>query len=224
MKTKTDQKDSHRGTETRRGEKNLFLGLLLLLLIFLSQGAQAQTKTQTVEAHDHSYVPLREVEMEIRDFSFPTLAGKTLRLSEAAKGKKLILVHYFAAWCHNSNFDVKTMTDLYLRYFDQGLLVIGVCEYSKNDELREFIERHRPTYPICIEGDGKKKDRTGTTHYFYRSKVDDQRTWGTPLNILISAEDLLNEGEIVAKKVRVAPGEVIPTEFEDLIREKLSKK
>ncbi|MGH9838342.1 MAG: TlpA family protein disulfide reductase [Blastocatellia bacterium] len=202
--------------------------ICLLAFLVTAEPVLAQTdqkqQTQTVEAHEHNYVPLREVEMEIKDFSFPTLRGTPLRLSEAAKDKKLVLVHYFAAWCHNSNYDVKTMADLYTRYFDQGLLVIGVCEYSRNDELREFIQRNNPTYPICIEGEGKKKNRTGTTHYAYRKKVDDQRLWGTPLNILISAEDLLADGEIVAKRVRVAPGEVIKTELEELIQQKLLKK
>jgi len=200
------------------------LAFLFAAAITVSAQSDKKQNVQTVEAHEHNYVPLREVEMEIKDFSFPTLRGTPLKLSEAAKGKKLVLVHYFAAWCHNSNYDVKTMADLYTRYFDQGLLVIGVCEYSKNDELRDFIERNKPTYPICIEGEGKKKNRTGTTHYAYRKKVDDQRLWGTPLNILISAEDLLADGEVVAKRVRVAPGEVIKTELEELIQQKLLKK
>jgi peroxiredoxin len=169
----------------------------------------------------HHYVPLREVEMEIKDFTFPTLEGGRINLRESAQTPNLILVHYFAAWCHNSNFDVKTMTEIYDRYRDQGLLVIGVCEYSSRDELRDFIKKHKPTYPICIEGDGRKKDRTGTTHYAYRSRVDDQRLWGTPLNILIDAAVIEPDGEVVARNARVAPGEVIKTELEELIREKL---
>ncbi len=191
--------------------------LLFSLMLGLCVTAAAQ--------HDrgHHYVPLREVEMEIKDFSFATLDGKTVRLSEVVKGKKLVLIHYFAAWCHNSNFDVKTMKELYEKYNDRGFTVIGVCEYSKEIELRSFIERHQPEYAICIEGDGKTKDLTGTTHYAYRSKLDDNRHWGTPLNILIAAEDVQKKGEVVAKRVRIATGEVIKSEFEELIREKLKK-
>ncbi len=203
---------------------------LLCLFLFASaaniafaQASQNQN-VQAIEAHSHHYVPLREVGMEIKDFTFPTLEGGGVNLREAAKGKKLVLVHYFAAWCRNSNFDVTTMTEIYDKYRDQGLLVIGVCEYSSRDELRGFIKKHKPAYPICIEGDGRKKDRTGTTHYAYRNQVDDQRLWGTPLNILISADEIQKEGEIVTKRVRIAPGEVIKTELEELIREKLSKR
>lgn len=194
------------------------VSLFFALALWLSASATAQ------DDHGHYYVPLREVEMEIKDFSFATPDGKTINLREAVKGKKLVLVHYFAAWCHNSKFDVKTMKELYEKYKDQGFTVIGVCEYSNEAELRGFIETYKPTYPICVEGDGKMKDRTGTTHYTYRNQLDDNRHWGTPLNILISDEDMLKTGDVVTRRVRIAPGEVIKSEFEELIREKLSKK
>jgi peroxiredoxin len=193
---------------------------IIYLLLALVTVAPAQTEKKGDRGHH--YVPLREAEMEIKDFIFPTLEDGKVSLRESARGKKLVLVHYFAAWCHNSNFDVTTMKEIYDKYRDQGLLVIGVCEYSSRDELRKFIEKHKPAYPICIEGDGKSKDRAGTTHYAYRKQVDDQRVWGTPLNILISADDVQKEGEVVTKRVRVAPGEVIKTELEEFIRQHLN--
>ncbi len=196
--------------------------ICLPLLIALATVVFAQDGNKSKGDHDHYYVPLREAELEIKDFTFPTLEDGKINLRESARGKKLVLVHYFAAWCHNSNFDVATMKEIYDKYRDQGLLVIGVCEYSSRDELRKFIEKHKPAYPICIEGDGKNKDRAGTTHYAYRKQVDDQRVWGTPLNILISAEDVQKDGEVVTKRVRVAPGEVIKTELEDFIRQHLN--
>ena len=194
---------------------------ILFFFFVLALGLSAIANAQ--DDHSHYYVPLRDVDMEIKDFNFATPDGKTISLREAVKGKKLVLVHYFAAWCHNSNFDVKTMKELYEKYKDRGFTVIGVCEYSNETELRGFLERHQPEYPICIEGDGKMKDRTGTTHYAYRNKVEDNRHWGTPLNILIAAEDIQKKGDIVAKHVRIAPGEVIKSEFEELIEQKLKK-
>ena len=192
--------------------------LLFVVVAAISTSAFAQ------DDKGHYYVPLRDVDMEIKDFNFAMLDGKTINLREAVKGKKLVLIHYFAAWCHNSNFDVKTMKELYEKYKDRGLMVVGVCEYSNETELRGFIERHQPEYPICIEGDGKFKDRTGTTHYAYRSLLEDNRHWGTPLNVLIAAEDIQKKGDIIAKHVRIAPGEVIKSEFEELIEQKLKLK
>ncbi|MGE0130975.1 MAG: TlpA disulfide reductase family protein [Blastocatellales bacterium] len=202
------------------------ISLLCLFVAFpAAKAVFAQTdqklKVQTVEAVSHDYAPLREVVMEIKDFTFPALDDSNVNLRESARGKKLTLVHYFAAWCHSSNYDVVTLTEIYNKYRDQGLLVIGVCEYSSRNELREFIEKHKPTYPICVEGDGRNRDRTRTTHFAYRKQIDDQRKWGTPVNILIADSDIQKEGEVVAKRVRIAPGEVIKTEFEEIIRRHL---
>lgn len=195
------------------------LCLVLLATLWLTTAAFAQKRKQ-----EHNYVPLREVRLQMKDFSFPKQDGSVLNLRAALEENKLVLIHYFAAWCHNSNYDVKTMTELYNKYREHGLLVIGVCEYSSPEELDKFIARHQPTYPICVEGDGKKKDRTGTTHYQYRSQIDDQRIWGTPLNVLIKATELQKDGETVARRVHIAPGEVIVDDIEELIRKVLDLK
>jgi peroxiredoxin len=188
----------------------------LAILSAVSSSAQTASKKQEGIEQDHHYAPLREAEMEIKDFSFPSLSGDQIRLSEALRGKQLVLVHYFSAWCHNSNFDVVTLNELYYKYRDRGLQVIGVCEYSKKNELRDFIKKHKPDYTICIEGDNKRPGRTETAHFIYRKLINDERVWGTPLNILISAEDVENENGIVARRVRIAPGELIKTEIEKL--------
>jgi len=171
---------------------------------------------------EHQYGPLREAKLEVKDFSFPTLEGTTLNLREAARGKRLVMVTYFATWCHNSNYDVETINDLYLKYREQGLAVLGVCEYSSPEELRHFIEQHKPAYPICYESTDQIKDRNATTHQRYRKQVDDKRKWGTPFSIVIGAPDIDEHGETIAKRVRVAAGELVKAEVEEFIRQQLA--
>lgn len=201
--------------------KLLWLTICLTLYAASAFAQEApQAKLKTVELQAHNYVPLREAQIEFKDFTFPTLDGSPLNLRQAARGKQRVLIHYFATWCHNSNFDVQTMTEAYDKYRAQGFLVIGVCEYSTKDELRRFIEKHKPTYPICLEltADGKKRERTTSTHYAYRKQVGDERDWGTPLNVLLTAADLEPQGEVVARRVRIAPGEIIKSELGELLR------
>jgi peroxiredoxin len=178
-------------------------------------GGKGEAKTEI--SNEHHYGSLREADIELKDFTYPTTQGGSIRLREIIKDKNLVILHYFAAWCHNSNYDVKTMTEIHNRYKDKGVLVLGVFEYSKNDEIRAFLEKHNPPYPICIEG-GKKLDRTATTHYAYRKRANDDRAWGTPLNLFFSAKDVLGEGDIVASHVRVALGEAIKSEIEEWIQ------
>jgi peroxiredoxin len=180
-----------------------------------------QTPAPTVvEAHAHEYGELREFVLPIKDFTFNNLADASFNLRAAGQGRKLVLVHFFAAWCHSSNYDVVTINELYRKYKDAGFTVIGVCEYSKPDELREFIKKHQPEYPIVIESK-RTKDRTNTQHYAYRQAMEDKRVWGTPLNIFLPATDFRADSEFITSHTYIVLGELMKPEVEKFIRQQL---
>jgi peroxiredoxin len=195
----------------------LTCGLLTLCIVLLSCTAQAQTK---VETHAHEYAELQTAELEIKDLSFKTLEGKSRSLRELAVGHKLVLVHYFAAWCHNSNYDVETIKELFAKYKDHGFQVFAICEYSKESELRDFIKKYQPPYPIVLESQ-RTKDREKTTHYAYRTYLQDKRGWGTPFNLLLEVSDFRETGEIVTTKAKVAFGELMKSAVEAYIKQQL---
>lgn len=170
--------------------------------------------------NEHQYASLREAKLKLKDFTYPTLDGREINLREAARGKRLVLVHYFAAWCHNSNYDVVTINKLYERYKQQGFEVVGVCEYSSAEELQSFIEKNKPTYPICVEG-SDKTPYNDSTHYRYRKQLDDARKFGTPFNVMIRAAEMEPKGDTVAKRVNAAAGELIQEEVEKFIKQEL---
>lgn len=192
--------------------------LLAVSLTLLACTAQGQT---TVEAHNHEYAELQAAELEIKDLTFKTLNDKPLSLRELAAGQKLILVHYFAAWCHNSNYDVETIKELYAKYKEHGLQVLAICGYSKPSELRDFIKKYEPPYPIVLESQ-QNKDREKTTHYKYRTYLQDKRLWGTPFNLLLNVAEFRAPGESVATHAQVAFGELIKSDVEKYIRQQLN--
>ncbi|HZS08322.1 MAG TPA: TlpA disulfide reductase family protein [Blastocatellia bacterium] len=195
--------------------------LALMLVALAGSAASLCAGSEDVE---HQYASLREVKLELKDFVLPTPDGKMISLREEIRGKKLILVTYFAGWCHNSGYDVETVNELYNKYRDQGLAVIGVAEYSTREELREFIEKHKPAYPICVESDDQKPERKQTAHFKYRGKAGDKdRKWGTPLSLFVTSEEIKDKGETVAKRAHIAAGELIKAEVEEFVRRQLSK-
>jgi len=185
---------------------------MLCLLAFSASGA--------VHKIEHQYGPLHKAKVEVKDFSFLRLEGRPLSLREVAQGGRVVLITYFAAWCHNSNYDVETINELYAKYKDQGFAVIGVCEYSDAEELKRFVAEHKPTYPICLEG-GHDTPREETSHFKYRRKTGDLRQWGTPFNLLVRAEDIKTKGDTFTKNVHAAAGELIKAEAEEFIRKQL---
>ena len=189
-------------------------GLSLFVLALL------MTATVSAQHSEHEYAPLQEKHFEFKDFNYKTLDDEKLSLRAIAAGNKLVLVHFFAAWCHNSNHDVTTVNAIYEQFKAQGFTVIGVCEYSKPDELRDFINQHHPTYPIVLESQ-KTKDRTKSSHYAYRTAAEDKRLWGTPFNVLLSVADFSESGELITNKALVAFGELQKADVEALLKERL---
>jgi hypothetical protein len=185
------------------------------------QPAKLAARSVTDSDHRHEYARLRKARLEISDFEMQTLSGETIQLREELRNGKLVLLHFFATFCHNSNYDVQTVNGLYRAYRSQGLVVIGICEYSTPAQLERFVAQHRPEYPIVIEGAGRRDDREQTLHYRYRRRVGDTRYWGTPFNLLLEKWSRDPKEEIVTRRVKVATGELIQDEVEALLRRRL---
>ena len=75
----------------------------------------------------HEYAPLAEKEIKYKDWTYRQVRdGKDLNLRAAAKGKKLVMVVYFAPWCPNWKLEAPIAQKLYDKYKSNGLEVIGV--------------------------------------------------------------------------------------------------
>ena len=193
---------------------------LLLALIFLMSlplNAQKALKDEI----DHQLVTYQNHTLEYKNFTLPTMIeGQKIDLREFSKGKKLVLVTYFAAWCDNSNHDFETVNYLLKKFGNKGLAVIGVCNYSAEKEVGEFIKTHQPTYPICIENTDEKM-REKSTHFMYRKQCGDTRKWGTPFSLLIDTKKMKADGEILTTEAQSANGEMDRKEAEKLIKKLL---
>ena len=195
---------------------NKFL-LAILLVASLPLLAQKALKDEV----DHKLVTYQSQKLEYKNFTLPTsVEGKKIDLREFTKGKKLVLVTYFAAWCDNSNHDYETIKELLKKFGDKGLAVIGICNYSAEKEVSEFIKTHQPGYPICIENSDEKA-REKSTHFLYRKQCGDTRKWGTPFSLLIEAKNIKSEGEVFATEAQSANGEMDRKEAEKLIKKLL---
>ena len=188
-----------------------------LFLFSLPLNAQKAVKGEI----DHKLVTFQPHKLEYRNFTLPTsVEGQMLNLREQIKGKKVILVTYFAAWCENSNHDYETIKHLLKKFGDKGLGVVGVCNYSEPKEVKEFITKHQPTYPIALETTDDKQ-RENTTHYSYRKLCGDARKWGTPFTLLIEVKNIQADGELLANEVLAANGELDKKEAEKLLKQLL---
>lgn len=193
-------------------KKFLFLATIIVALVPLNALAQA----------GHEYSPLVEKTVNYKNWSLVNVKTDTAEdLRTMLKGKKLVMVVYFAPWCGNWRNEAPIAAKLYEKYKDQGFQVIGVSEYAARADVKAFFGEAGPPYPIVSESE-TRDDRDKTPHFGYRQLTGDTRKWGSPWNIFLEPSKVNASGDVLTEKAWVVNGELIEDEVDKFITDKLA--
>jgi peroxiredoxin len=175
----------------------------------------------TASYAQHEYAPLQEKELKYNDWTYKSVRdGKTINLRDFAKGKKLVMVVYLAAWCANWRNEAPFAQRLYDKYKAHGFDVIGVGEYASVETTKTSLDNLKITFPVVSESDSREAKQK-TPHYEYRRKTGDARGWGSPWNIFLEPANFKKGEEVLLKKAFIVNGELIEEETEKFIRQRL---
>jgi len=132
-------------------------------------------------------------------FSMKDLDGNDYRLQEML-GKKVVHLAFWATWCVPCVVEIPVLRDMYDRYHDRGLEVLGVVvPMSQTREgVRAFSEKHGINYPILWDDDEK------TTSLY--------RVASLPRNFLIGSDGIIHHA-----------GVELPEDLESLIESLLKE-
>jgi peroxiredoxin len=101
------------------------------------------------------------------DFILENLNGGTITLSEF-RGKKPVIVDFWASWCPNCRRDMPQLNGFYEKYKDK-IEVIGVNLQEKESTVKNFIESHGISFPIALDPSGQASNAYGirytNTHF-----------------------------------------------------------
>jgi peroxiredoxin len=90
------------------------------------------------------------------DFALKDVSGATVSLS-AQKGK-VVLLDFWATWCHGCKTEIPWFMEFATKYRDRGLAVIGV---SRDDDgwasVRPYMKEKGMNYPVVIGTDDLAK-------------------------------------------------------------------
>jgi len=187
-----------------------FLALAILLVGFTFASAQ------------HEYAPLQEKEIKYKNWTYASVRdfNQQLNLRDFARGKKLLMVVYFAAWCPNWQLEAPFAQKLYDKYKAYGFNVVGVSEYDTIAATKTNLVDNKITFTVVAESEATEA-REKTSHFEYRKASGDTRKWGSPWHIFIEPANLKGEGETLLEKAFVVNGELIEAETEKFVRQKL---
>jgi len=188
--------------------------ILIFAVLFLSF-------TNSVFAQ-HEYAPIQEREIKYKNWNYKSVRAdaRTIDLREFARGKKLVMVVYFAQWCPNWKYEAPVAQKFYDKYKKYGFDVVGVSEYDTVAATRANLDERKITFPVVSESESKDAKQK-TLHYEYRQKTGDTRSWGSPWNLFLETANLKTDGDTLLKKAFVVNGELIEVETEKFIRQKL---
>ena len=165
--------------------------------------------------------PILEREIEYKDWTYKNIrTGENINLRDFARGKKLVMVVYYAPWCGNWRFDSPILKRFHERYAASGLGIIAVGNYDPLDSLKANLEDFKIPFPAVYEA-AERNSRQSTLHYKYRTATGDIRKWGSPWYIFLDTAQIEKSGDTLIRKTHIVNGEVIEPEGERFIRQKL---
>ncbi|MEQ1765406.1 MAG: TlpA disulfide reductase family protein [Pyrinomonadaceae bacterium] len=187
-----------------------YISALILALVFAAL-AIAQNEQS----------PIAEKPIAYKDWTLKNVkGGGETNLRSFAKGKKLVMVVYWAPWCPNWRHDLAFVQGLHDKYAASGLAIIGVGEYDPVGKMKDHLDQYKLTFPSVYESDNQTA-RLTSNHYLLRTEAGDKRKWGTPWYVLLDPATLKPSGDVLTEKTTLVNGELVKADAEKYIREKL---
>ncbi len=95
-------------------------------------------------------VPVVEIGYPAPDFDSPTVDAKSFKLSDY-RGK-YVLIDFWATWCGPCVGEIPTLKDVYTRFKDKGLVMVGVAIHEDPDKVKTYARKNDLNwFQICQE-------------------------------------------------------------------------
>lgn len=152
-----------------KGTSNIIIAVVTVVVLigiatFATQGTSKASNTE-ISANESGQL----VKQVAPDFSLTTISGGTISLAEY-KGRKPVVLDFFATWCPNCRRDVPKLNGFYEKYKEQ-IEVIGIDLHEDESTVKKFVEKYGVTFPVVIDG-GKVAQNYGVRYTNFHVLID----------------------------------------------------
>ena len=105
----------------------------------LSDDVKSSVPGENLREGVEKYVSL-SVGFEAKDFTLDNVDGKAIGMKQYLKGKKLVLLDFWASWCGPCRKEGENIKAIYQDFHDQGFDVLGISLDSKKEAWLKGIQ------------------------------------------------------------------------------------
>ena len=133
------------------------LGGVLALAVFRRENG-LQRGTSSLDAFERAGVVELKEGQQAPALALATLDGS--RASLAEHRDKLVVLNFWATWCHPCAAEMPSLEALWRRYRERGLIVLAVSldRGSPRTLLETYVRDRKLTFPILLDPDSKTSD------------------------------------------------------------------
>lgn len=146
--------------------KDSFFGPLSMVSLFsyLSEDQKSWYEAFSDEAKNSQYgkmvmkdvMPSSMVGEKAPTLSVTNDKGKQLTLKDLAKGKKYVLIDFWASWCQPCRKEIPNVKSLYAKYKDKGFEVVSISIDKKEADWRKALADEKLPWPNFRDTDGSQ--------------------------------------------------------------------
>ncbi|TSD05600.1 MAG: thiol-disulfide oxidoreductase [Parcubacteria group bacterium Greene0714_7] len=147
------------------------IGIVILLLAVAGLGVYAVATSARGSVHEQPAASNSSINTQpAPDFSLDKLGGGTVTLAEY-KGRKPVVLDFWATWCPNCQRDMPHLNAFYEKYKDK-IEVIGIDLQEDPSIVQKFISDRNITFPIALDAQGVATQAFGVRYTNFHVLVD----------------------------------------------------
>lgn len=139
------------------------VALIAAVGFFVIAGEPNPSTPTQAKVYPIGAIEQKNPKMDYIDFSW-TENGKTVKLSEAGKGK-VVFLNFWATWCPPCRKEIPDIVQI-SKDMEKDVLVIGIDCFERStpiDNVKNFYSKNDVSYPTVVATDQKIADAFGGT-------------------------------------------------------------